>query len=92
MKDMRAEIESLLRKFWEERAIAIDEAPTSVDELGAPLDSITSMEAIMDIDDLLQQKLPVERIIRKGGYNSEEDFVSDVTAKVLEVLGELGHE
>lgn len=92
MDDMRAQIESLLRKFWTERAIAINEDPTSIDELGAPLDSLASLEAIMEIDDLVQRKLPIDRIIRKGGYENENDFVSDVTTKVLDVLEEIGNE
>jgi hypothetical protein len=92
MDELKSEIEQRLRDFWQARAIAVSEAPTSTDELGAPLDSITSLEAIMDIDELLNRKLPIYRIIRKGGYESEDDFVSDVTAKVLEVLAEPGHE
>ena len=52
MSELQAKIEQLLRDFWQQRAIAISDSPDSTEELGAPLDSITSMEAIMDIDEL----------------------------------------
>ena len=88
MDEMRAQIERLLRDFWHDRAIAVGEVPGSTEDLGAPLDSMTSMEAVMEIDALLGRTLPVERIIRQGGYESEEDFVSEVTKRVLEVVAE----
>lgn len=86
MSQLKTKIEQLLRDFWQQRAIAIGDSPESTEELGAPLDSITSMEAIMDIDELLDRKLPVEQIIRKGGYENEDTFVSEVTAKVLAIV------
>lgn len=92
MDEMRPQIEQRLRDFWRERSIAVTDSPTSTDELGAPLDSITSMEVIMEIDALVNRELPVERVIRQGGYVSEEDFVSEVTSRVLEVIAEPVHE
>lgn len=91
MSELQAKIEQLLRDFWQQRAIAISDSPDSTEELGAPLDSITSMEAIMDIDELLDRKLPVEQIIRKGGYEDEDTFVSEVTAKVLAIVETPSH-
>ncbi|MGN2253195.1 hypothetical protein ACFWZ4_07455 [Frateuria sp. GZRe12] len=88
MESRQADIEKLLRDFWEERAISLEGEPCSIEELGAPLDSITSLEAIMEIDKLLNRKLPVDQIIRKGGYSDVDDFVSSVCSKVLEVISE----
>lgn len=91
MTELQTKIEQLLRDFWQQRAIAISDSPDTTEELGAPLDSITSMEAIMDIDELLGCNLPIERIIRKGGYEDEDTFVSEVTAKVLEIVEAPSH-
>lgn len=88
MDSMKSQIEQLLRDFWRDRAIALGELPGSTEDLGAPLDSMTTIEAIMEIDTLLDCKLPVEKIIRQGGYESEEDFVSEVTTRVLQVVAE----
>lgn len=88
MDSMKSQIEQLLRDFWRDRAIALGDLLGSTEDLGAPLDSMTTIEAIMEIDTLLDRKLPVEKIIRQGGYESEEDFVSEVTTRVLQVVAE----
>lgn len=80
---LKAEIEALLNAFWDKRAADIVDDPLSLDELGAPLDSISAVEAFASIDKLVNRKLPVELIIRHGGYTSKEQFVTDVTSKVL---------
>lgn len=84
--DIKPQIEQLLGAFWDKRAQDIVDDPLSTDELGAPLDSISAVEAFLGIDKLVQRKLPVELIIRHGGYDSKDQFVSDITAKVLQHL------
>ncbi|VXD04060.1 conserved hypothetical protein [Pseudomonas sp. 9AZ] len=84
--DIKTQIEQLLGAFWDKRAQDIVDDPLSTDELGAPLDSISAVEAFVGIDKLVQRKLPVELIIRHGGYDSKDQFVSDITAKVLRHL------
>jgi len=86
--DIRTQIEALLGAFWDKRAQEIIDDPLSTDELGAPLDSISAVDAFVGIDKLVQRKLPVELIIRHGGYSSKDQFVSDVTDKVLRHLQE----
>lgn len=84
--DIKTQIEQLLGAFWDKRAQDIVDDPLSTDELGAPLDSISAVEAFVGIDKLVQRKLPVELIIRHGGYDSKDQFVTDITAKVLRHL------
>lgn len=86
--DIRKQIETLLSNFWDKRAQDIIDDPLSTDELGAPLDSISAVDAFVGIDKLVQRKLPVELIIRHGGYNSKDQFVTDITDKVLRHLNE----
>ncbi|MFG0541589.1 hypothetical protein ACF8EA_15540 [Pseudomonas sp. YQ_5] len=86
--DIRKQIETLLSNFWDKRAQDIIDDPLSTDELGAPLDSISAVDAFVGIDKLVQRKLPVELIIRHGGYNSKDQFVTDITDKVLRHLKE----
>ncbi|WPN29898.1 hypothetical protein QMK54_29595 [Pseudomonas sp. P5_109] len=87
--DIKTQIETLLNAFWDKRAQDIIDDPLSTDQLGAPLDSISAIDAFVGIDKLVQRKLPVELIIRHGGYNSKEQFVTDVTDKVLRHLKEV---
>lgn len=86
--DIKTQIETLLAAFWDKRAQDIIDDPLSTDELGAPLDSISAVDAFVGIDKLVQRKLPVELIIRHGGYDSKEQFVTDITDKVLRHLKE----
>lgn len=86
--DIRKQIETLLSNFWDKRAQDIIDDPLSTDELGAPLDSLSAVDAFVGIDKLVQRKLPVELIIRHGGYNSKDQFVTDITDKVLRHLKE----
>lgn len=86
--DIKTQIEKLLAVFWDKRAQDIIDDPLSTDELGAPLDSISAVDAFVGIDKLVQRKLPVELIIRHGGYDSKEQFVTDITEKVLRYLKE----
>lgn len=83
----KKQIEDLLGKFWDEREIAITSDPTSIDELGAPLDSLTACEAMIEIDALLETKVPVDVVICNGGYESREQFIQQVTDGVLKYLG-----
>jgi len=85
---MKAQIEALLEAFWDKRALEIIDDPLSTDDLGAPLESIAACEAFAGIDKLVGRKMPVELIIRHGGYESKAQFVTDVTRGVLKHLKE----
>ncbi|UVM66793.1 hypothetical protein LOY34_26505 [Pseudomonas sp. B21-009] len=83
---MKSQIEAYLGAFWDKRALEIIDDPLSTDELGAPLESIAACEAFAGIDKLVGRKMPVELIIRNGGYESKTQFVTEVTKGVLQHL------
>jgi acyl carrier protein len=91
--DIKAEIEACLGNFWEEMAIELGENPEHTSGLlGAPLDSITALEVLLEIDTLLNREIPAEAVIRKGGYDSKEQFVELLTKEVLAYVEEHPHD
>lgn len=86
MTTLQSKIEDLLAAFWDEREIAIAGDPTSIDDMGAPMDSLTACEAMIDIDVLVGKKIPVEVVISNGGYESRDQFIQQVTEGVLTYL------
>ncbi len=87
MTTVRQQIEEKLGSFWDEREISIASDPTSLDDMGAPLDSLTACEAMLDIDVIVGQKVPVEFVIQNGGYESRDQFIQQVTDAVLNHIG-----
>lgn len=83
---LQSKIEDLLGAFWDEREIVIASDPMSIDDMGAPMDSLTACEAMIDIDVLVGRKIPVEVVIRNGGYESRDQFIQQVTEGVLTYL------
>ena len=83
---VKVEIEKLLGDFWDKRALEILEDPLATDDLGAPLDSIAACDAFVGIDRIVNCKLPVELIVRHGGYTSRQQFVTEITNGVLKHL------
>ncbi len=88
LMELKDQIEIALGEFWDDRAQAIIDDPLSTDDLGAPLDSLAACDAFVQIDKIVQRKLPVELIIRHGGYDSKVQFVSEITKGVLKHLKE----
>ncbi len=89
MSNKKQEIESCLGSFWDEMAIELGASPNSTgDLLGAPLDSLTAMEVILEIDKLLNRKIPADAVIQKGGYASREHFIDQLSSEVLKYVAE----
>ncbi|WP_313055340.1 hypothetical protein [Pseudomonas lopnurensis] len=86
--DLKADIEKRLGDFWDKRVISIADDPLSTDELGAPLDSITAVESLIEVGKILSKKVPVDVVIRNGGYETKEQFIELVTTGILIFLGE----
>lgn len=89
----KAKLQHLLSTFWDSNVLEVppdvgdpDEA-IPVDEPLIALDSITAVDVLIDIEALVGKKLPIEKIVRKGGYSSKEQFVEDVVAAVDEFCG-----
>lgn len=87
MDKYKSEIEAILGAFWDARAIAVAENPTSIFELGAPLTSLDACEALVDVDKLVGKKIPVQGIIKNGGYEDRDDFINELTTNILSHLG-----
>jgi len=85
---LQHEIEEKLGKFWDEREISVSGDPTSINDLGAAMDSLTACEAMIVIDDLVGETIPVEVVIQNGGYSSRDDFIQQVTEEVLKYLSD----
>lgn len=88
--ELKAEIEKRLGEFWDKRAIATDDDPLCVDDLGAPLDSVTAVESLIEVGKILSKKVPIDVVIRNGGYETKDQFVDLVTTGILKFLEETG--
>lgn len=88
MTDTEAAIRSALKDFWDERAIPSGPSgETTVAELLAPVESMTAVDVLVELDKISGLKLP-NTLIRKGGYDTCDQFVADLTAKVMKRIAE----
>lgn len=90
--DKKAALEQLLRKFWDENVLDSSELPLGVENLYAPLDSVTAIDVLSKVKDLLKdhlggKKIPAEDIIQNGGYRSKDEFVEKVSKAVWKHIG-----
>ena len=53
------------------------------------LDSQRVVATVLVLEDLLQRKIPPEKVVRKGGYHSVDEAVKDMTDRLMLVVG--GH-
>lgn len=86
MNGHKAALEQILSDFWDNNEIQVDEAPTSTDQLGAALDSITAVEVLVAVDSLFKRKIPVDAVIQRGGYKDKEEFVTKLCDQILKVV------
>lgn len=87
MDKYKSQIESTLGAFWDARAIALVDNPTSVSDLGAPLTSLDACDALVELENLIGQKLPLYGIVKNGGYEDRKSFVNELTANLMNHLG-----
>ena len=80
------QIEAHLNAFWDEQAIAVDPDSTSIDDLVAAMDSKTAVEALIEVEDIVDMELPVGEVVRQGGYGSREEFIRDLTRSVVKYV------
>lgn len=83
MNDIESRLREALENFWEERSLpgSFDEA-TSVEELVAPIESMTAVEVLVTLDEIVGENLPIS-VIQAGGYASKEEFVDKLSKKVM---------
>lgn len=77
-----AEVQSRLRRELEDA-----EAESVILHPGwqPVLDSLRMVTAIATVEVLFDFKLPPEKVVKKGGYKSVDEGVSDMTNKIREV-------
>lgn len=85
---MGDQIRQALEDFWEAQAISADGGSTSVDDLVAAMDSMTAVEALVEVEKIVGMELPCGDVIRRGGYESKKQFVEELTARVLKYVKE----
>lgn len=86
--ELKSAIETCLREFWDTHSLAVDGASETVDGLIDPLDSLTAVDALIELEKIVGMELPEGRVIRRGGYDSKEQFIEDLTRRVLEYVVE----
>lgn len=86
MAELETKIRAQLEAFWDERALPVGIGGASiVDALVAPVESMTAVEVLMELDGIVGTKIP-SSVIQAGGYMSREEFVEKLSAKVLKHL------
>lgn len=88
MNDLKQQICDALGVFWDDRALPVGpDGATIVDELVAPVESMTAVEVLTDLDAIVGKKIP-NTVIQAGGYNTREEFIETLSARVLEFMAE----
>ena len=86
-------LHDVLTVFWDENVLEVPaedgdaEEDIAVDRPLVQLDSITAVDVLLDIERIVGKALPIEKIVRKGGYSSKEQFIEEVIKAVDEFLG-----
>lgn len=93
MNAKHEQLHDVLSAFWDQNVLEVPADEGDVDEeiaIDQPLvqlDSITAVDVLLDIEKVVGKHLPIEKIVRKGGYSSREQFIQEVTNAVDECLG-----
>jgi hypothetical protein len=87
MEDKREAIIAALEEFWAGQTLGEGGGET-VDDLVAAMDSFTASDALEEVENIVGMELPTGEVIRRGGYESKEQFVTLLTQKVLDYVAE----
>ncbi len=85
MDEIKTAIETSLRKFWADRSISLEEG-NSVEDFIDELDSLTAVDVLIDIEKITGIDIPEGSVIRRGGYDSREQFVEHLTDRVMKFI------
>jgi hypothetical protein len=84
MTEIESRIRAELEKFWDELAIPSGpDGATTVDELLGPLESMTAVEVLAILDEIVGFTLP-SSVIQAGGYDTKAEFLDKLSAQVME--------
>jgi acyl carrier protein len=78
----RARIRELLEEFWEERKILVEVTGT-VEELVDEIDSLSAVDALIPIEDLLGIEIEESKVVRTGGYDSKQQFLDELSERIV---------
>lgn len=82
------QIREALEKFWQEQSLSVTSDSTSIDDLVAAMDSLTAVEALIDVEKIVGMELPSGDLIRRGGYDSATQFVAHLTERICQYVEE----
>lgn len=86
MSDLKTAIEATLAKFWDERALAAEGQAETVDGFVNEMDSLTAIEALIELEEITHIEIDEGAVLRTGGYDSREQFITDLTERVLKFV------
>lgn len=87
MEEKREQIIAALEAFWAGQTLGA-EGGENVDDLVAAMDSFTASDALEEVESIVDMELPTGEVIRRGGYDSKDQFVQELTQKVLDYVAE----
>ena len=88
MSDLKKQVEDALETFWTQNSIPVaSETGSTIDEMLVPLDSITACEVLIDIEKIVRKELPIGEVVKRGGYLTKDEFISEVTEAVMKYAG-----
>lgn len=86
MANLEDHIKEALEQFWDEHALEpVGGGLSTVDELLEPIESMTAVEVLIVLDEIVNETLP-NSLIQAGGYKTKEEFVNVLSARVLSHL------
>lgn len=87
MKALGEKIASALEDYWASQTLDASGTET-VDDLVAAMDSFTATDVLDEIEQIVGIELPAGEVIRRGGYDSKDQFVSVLTQRILDYVAE----
>ena len=86
MHDRLSEIRAELEQFWVDQDPLAPPGSGTVDDLVAAMDSVTACEVLERLERLLGIELPSGDLIKRGGYDSKDQFVDELSVAVDEYV------
>lgn len=82
-EELRTAVRQSLEEFWDARALPAAEGSGSLDDLVDPLDSLTAVDALLDIEEIVDLTIPEGEVIRRGGYDTRGQFIDHLSQRVV---------
>lgn len=87
MEELGEKIASALETYWASQTLAASDTET-VDDLVAAMDSFTATDVLDEIEHVVGMELPAGEVIRRGGYDSKDQFLTLLTQRILGYVAE----